>query len=276
MVPDQRDSVRAVTRAIQLLECLGDGRMLGPSELGKILGLNKSTVFRLLKTLQSMDFVTQAGDGGTYRLGPAALRLAQWLIFPDLTLAAQDAMIELRDQVDETVVLDVRLGDQRVCIAQVARGKDGRRSQRFGEPAALYAGAAGAVLLMDQSKWSLNDFISRVGLEQLTATTPTSTVALRKRVERAKREGYAISLSERIDGSVAVAAPVKDQLGHVEAALVVAGPATRFTGQEAKTVAPKLIKAAQQITEELAKTKHLDRPRGSATRAAREFELPAR
>ncbi len=264
-----RPTVQAVERALDVLLCLGQDPDLGPTEIGERLGLHKSTVHRLLRALATREFVTQDDRTERYQLGPAALRLAHRLVLrPDLVTVAQPILNALRDETQETAVIDVRIGDYRVCVAQAESLHEIRRAQRIGLPMEIYAGAIGKILLMELGQTELEVLVQRVSLTALTPNTPRSLRRLREDIARARRDGVIVSMSERVPGATTVATAVRDASGMIVAGLGVTGPSFRFVERRVREAIPHLIDAAQRISIGLGASPQLPsspRARGNST-----------
>lgn len=242
-------TVQAVERALDVLLCLAAGGDLGPTEIGAHLDLHKSTVHRLLRTLASRDFVLQDKRTQLYSVGPATLRVAQRLIIsPDLARAAQSVLEGLRETTSETAVLDVRIGDERICIAQAESEHEIRRLQRLASSMEIYAGACGRVLLMDESLAELKNLARRLAFTRLTQRTPTTVDQLRRHIELLGRNGYTISVAERVVGATTVAVPVRNAGGVLVAALAVTGPSFRFDTRKAQAAVAPLKDAADRLS----------------------------
>src|SRR3546814_5913498 len=87
-------------------------------------------------------------------------------------------MRELRDAVDETVVLSIRSGDFRVHIDLVESVQPMRRTTDLGVGAPLYSGAASKVLLAGMEDGAIDDYLRRTPLTAFQKTTITDTTAL--------------------------------------------------------------------------------------------------
>lgn len=247
-----RPTVQAVERALDVLLCLAEDANLGPTKIGERLALHKSTVHRLLRALASREFVTQDDRTELYQLGPAALRLAHRLILrPELVTVAQPELSRLRDTTEETAVIDVRIGDHRVCIAQAESLHEIRRAQRIGLPMEIYAGAIGKVLLMELGAIELEELARRVPLAPLTPNTPRSLKQLREDIARAQRDGVIASVSERVPGATTVATAIRDASGAIVAGLGVTGPSFRFQERRVREATPHLLEAASRISVKL-------------------------
>lgn len=69
-------AVQSVDRAVSILQVLARDGAAQVTKIAVELGVHKSTVSRLLSTLESRGLVEQDGERGEYRLGDGLLRLA--------------------------------------------------------------------------------------------------------------------------------------------------------------------------------------------------------
>jgi sugar lactone lactonase YvrE/DNA-binding IclR family transcriptional regulator len=223
-------------KAMALLGIVSDAR--GPLTFTQLLhasGLPKATLHRILGTLVREGLLRLDGFSRTYRLGFRLLELAHevWSDF-DLRLAAQDALVRLRDQLGETVLLVVPDGAAAVVVA----GEEGARGAvpvvRAGTRLPLPRGAAGQALLA-----SLGEARRAAVLEE------EGGADLRAELDLARSRGYALDVSA---GQVSVAAPVFDYEGRPIAAVAVVGPDARLTVQRAHGLSPALIACAREIS----------------------------
>lgn len=240
-----RPTVRAVDRALDVLLCLsGSAQSLGVTQIARRLGLYKSTVHRLLASLEARGFVRREAGSERYRLGVRALELAaSYIQGDDVAAVAYAEMRRLRDEVGETVSLYVRDGSDRVRV-QKAEGRDGvRRVVALGQRMPLYVGAAGKVLLA----WAPAD--ERADLLQPASLPPGFHLAvLTQGLAQAREQGWAMSIEERAEGAAAVAAPIFDRAGHCVAALAISGPAHRFDDQTIARYAASAVACAHSIS----------------------------
>jgi len=207
-----------------LLSFAGERGGLGVTQIAAKVGLYKSTVHRILAALESRGFVRQEEATGRYHLGMKTLELAQvYLSSGDLPSVALGEMLRLRDLAQETVSLYVRDGAERVRVQRAEGPLTVRRVVGLGERLPLHLGASGKVLLA----WCPPAERARILDEHLPASFDRP--ALERRLEAARREGWAFSQEEREDGVASVAAPVIDRLGQCAAALAISGPVSRFT-----------------------------------------------
>ncbi len=236
-------SVEAIERAIRILDAFSvDRPELGVAELGRLLGLKRSTVHRALTTLEAGGLLRQVDTSQKYTLGPKILSLAH-ILRSQLSLAtlALPGMRALRDRFNETVALHLLQGRGRVVVQQVESTHDLRRTYReVGKPLPLYAGSPGRLLMAYLPEEEIQGIIAETGLKPFTTQTVTDPFRLMLSLEEVRRQGYALSVSEHTPGIASISCPIRNQEGRVIAAINISGPSSRFTQARALECLPAL------------------------------------
>ncbi|MCL6552646.1 MAG: IclR family transcriptional regulator [Firmicutes bacterium] len=220
--------VRSVERALDVLLCFDfETPTLGVSQIARRLRLAKSTVHRLLATLEQRGFVRQDAATGTYQPGLQLFRLGR-VVQNGMELRAQalPIMQQLQVACGETVNLNIVVGRARVCIEKVESRHDVRHFVELGKPLPLYVGASGKVLLAHLPQSEVAAVLQEARREgraddAYLAALPAQLAAIRRR-------GYAAGASERVQGAFSVSAPVRDHTGAVIAGLTISGPVLRL------------------------------------------------
>lgn len=231
-----RYEVEAVARAARALAAFGPGQSgLTLTELSRHTGVPKATLLGILNTLAAHDLVrleTGAGDATDRPTERYALGYA-WLRYGDLRRtqinlreSALPLMRQMRDALNETVILSLRVGDRRVHLDYVESTQPVRRVTQLGLEGPLHVGAAGLVLLGGLGDAEIEAYLSR---ELGTAAAAAEKDSVRQAVAAIRRDGYAV-----ISGTVnvhtsAVAAPVRNYAGDAIASLTVSCPRDRFS-----------------------------------------------
>ena len=226
-----RNKVQSLDRALEILRLLGSEPEMRVTDLARRLEVHKSTVFRLLSTLQEHGLVEQNPTTEKYRLGYGLVRLAGAVVAElDLARASRSVLQELATRTGETVNLAILQGDQVVNIDQIAAPNLVVNVNWVGKQTPLHATSNGKVLLAYLSEDARRLLLSR-SLPRLTPRTITDARILEKQLRRVLADGYAFTLEELELGLNAVAAPVYAADGRVQAAVSVAGPSYRVTPQ---------------------------------------------
>ena len=175
-------TVKSVDKAISVLNCFSpESQILGVGEITRITGYTKSTVSRLLSTLEKHGCVERAGGPGKYRLG---YRVHLWGLISgrqnNLTAIAKPVMKQLGDKCGEEVALYVAEGERRVCVERVASVHEIAKVAPIGTYYPLHAGASGRVLLAYLPSERRRQFFRKNPLDKMTSLTITDVKALEK------------------------------------------------------------------------------------------------
>jgi DNA-binding IclR family transcriptional regulator len=240
--------VQVVERAIDILNVLAKGRAT-LSEVTRAVGLPKGTTFRILGSLQYEKLIVKDPVDSSYQLGPGFLRLSQtqtpW--FGALAILAKPAMDRLLEETGETVALHVRVGPERVCVAELASFHQIRYSAEVGAPVPVYVGAAGKMLLAELDERAWKRMLAALELSPITEDTILDRDELEREVELAREKGYAQSVGERVSSAAAISVPIGLE-SELDAVLSLLGPATRFTEERRLEQLDGLRQAAAEIS----------------------------
>jgi DNA-binding IclR family transcriptional regulator len=210
-------------------------------QLAREIGCSKSTVHRLLATLEGLEMVERDPRPGHYRLGRRARDLARGQWEPaNLRTVALPHMRELRDESEETVTLHLVDGSDHVVVEQCESQQEIRRTLQLGQRTPLLRGATAKAILA---------FLAPADAARVLAAvrSPDVTGPGDRELHDIRSLGYAFSISERIAGGSSISVPIHDRTGRVCAALSISGPSFRFTPARAIRSAPALMRAADAI-----------------------------
>ncbi|TNJ65811.1 IclR family transcriptional regulator [Paenibacillus hemerocallicola] len=240
---DTKLTVRAVERALDILSAFTDETELSLTEIAARTQLHKSTVHRLLASLEGKDFVTRNAETEKYRLGFRIWELAANLSqSDDPAIMLQPEMERLRDSLGETVSLYVRDGGERIRIQAVQSNQAIRRVAPIGARLPLNVGASSKVLIA-----FAESEVQKQVLEALEWSGAAEKQSFVRQMTEISRFGYATSVEEREPGAAAVAAPIFNRGHKLVAALAVSGPSNRFTVEKMKEHASQIIEAANRM-----------------------------
>ncbi|MCS7464649.1 IclR family transcriptional regulator [Paenibacillus doosanensis] len=240
---DGKLTVRAVERALDILLCFTDSSDLSLTEIASRVSLHKSTVHRLLASLEGKGFVIRDASSDKYRLG---FRI--WELSANMTHSDDPALIllpemeRLRDQLDETISLYVSDGLERVRVQAVQSNQAIRRVAPIGARMPLHVGASSKILVA----------FAEPEVQQSLLASPAWPAGLdkasfRQQLAEAKSLGFATSVEEREPGAAAVAVPILNRAHRLVAALAVSGPSNRLTLEKMMEHAPVLMEAARRM-----------------------------
>ena len=246
-------TIQSVDRAVRILKALGEhpGR-LSLADLADRVGLAKTTVHGLLRTLQEHGLVEQHLDTDKYQLGPELLQLGNsYLDLNELRSRSLAWSELLASRVGEAVRVGVPHTGGVLVVHHVFRPDSSLQLLEVGALLPMHATALGKALLAYTDGDDLDDLV-RSGLPKLTGQTHTTAAALRKDVASVRELGYAVEREEALLGEGGVAAPIFDRRSEAIGAVGVAGPKERLLKRaRLPEVAAHVVETARGISREL-------------------------
>jgi IclR family pca regulon transcriptional regulator len=238
--------VQSVDRAFAILDAVA-ARPAGVTAIAKRARLPKSTVARLLLTLEGLEAVERL-EGRRWRVGPGLTALAG-AASPERSLVAlaRPHLARLVEDLSEDAGLALPDGHDVHYVDHVESDNPVQVRDWTGTRAPMHAVPSGLVLLAEWPREALDAYVAR-GLTQLTAHTVSDADMLRARLAETRAARSAWGREEFAEGINSVAAAVRDQRGKAIAAIHVHGPAYRFPPPRAERRIAALVVAAAEAT----------------------------
>jgi DNA-binding IclR family transcriptional regulator len=243
--------IQSIERAAAVMRSFTENEPeLGVTELSIRTGLHKSTVARILTTLQTESFVSQNLRTGKYRLGVGLISLAGVALGRvDVRTAAYDYLDDLVEATQESVSVTIRDEAESLNVLSKSSPKPVRFVTWTGRRLPLHCTASGKVLLAGLSPEERKPLVSRV--RRYTDRTIAGGRDLEEEIIQVEKQGYALAEEEYEQGFSAVAAPIFSHEGTVAGALSVSGPSFRLDTPKLKSFIPALTETAARISKEL-------------------------
>ena len=232
----------------RLLDRLSSHTSASLHELSTSTGIPKSTVFRLLATLQHLDIVKRDELAKAYRL--TAKSPGQALGMPSsemLRRVALPFMLELRNEFGETVNLGHLQHDRVVYIEVVPSEFALRLSERPGATVEAYCTALGRSILAFSAEGVAESILGKKQLPRLTPHTMVDPKTILKELEQIRVQGYASETEEGALQATCLGAPILDDHNLAIGAISISGPTYRF----APLANAKLLKALRRAAREI-------------------------
>lgn len=240
-----------VARVAALLGAVSAAEPEGGSttELGKVAGLARPTVHRLLTSLAEVGLIDRDAKSGRWLLGPEMYLMGAVAAHRyDVTDQAREVVARLAAETGESAFLSARRGDETVCLLSV-EGSFPVRSHVLYEGIRFPLGvaSAGLAILSHLPNAEIDDFFSRVhpagdwGADH-------SEDAIRVRIESTRITGYAVNPALIVEGSWGIGAAVFDQNGRPSWALSLTGVETRFKPDRRHELGTLLLEAAHLLS----------------------------
>lgn len=221
-------TIKSDTTLFAIIEGLFKLDQAGVTELGKYLGIPKSSVHKHLKTMDQSGYVIK--HGGEYRLSFKFLTLGGRVRDHNRLCSLGDEQVhELAAETDRLVAFAIKEHDRGV-FTSIYNDKYGlREAVPLGKRFPLHANAAGKAMLSELEDHEIESIIERQGLDSQTENTVVDRNELLEEIEEVRNRGFSISMGERIEGVHSISASVvgqdKDDIGAVS----LSGPVSRMS-----------------------------------------------
>lgn len=238
-------------KALLVLEAYStDEPEWGVRELSRYTGLNASTVYRIVSTLNAAGYLEQAADTQRYALGPKLMKLARlYRLHNPIGAIAERVFASYAEKFPQSFYLGQLCDFEVIYIAAF----DGPGPIRITiEPPGsidLHTTAVGKVLLAYQPDEYLNEYLATQPLKSFTARTITEPARLIEQIREIRKQKYAINDGEHYDDIGAIAVPVYDSHGLVTYGVSLAYP--RHHLLEGRLEISDMLKLARQVAHEI-------------------------
>lgn len=222
-------AVTSVVRALRILASFDASRpLLGVSELARGLGLSKTTIHRLLQTLESEGFVRKM-EGSRYALGWKVFELGMTLQvsgeFQDIILSELSRLVE---RAGETAHLGILDRGQVLYLEKVESSRRLRMPSAVGRRVPAHATALGKALIASLSDDEVRRIVRDRGLARMTSATICDEDDLMCALAEIRERGYSMEREEIEEGLMCIAAAIVDEQGAACAAVSISGPVSRL------------------------------------------------
>lgn len=244
--------IRAVDRALDILLCFSrEEPELTLTEVSERVELHKTTVHRVLATLEHRGFVQHDEATGKYRLGLRVLELAMLALETmDIRRHAWPFLRQLSEQCRETVDLGVLDGTDIVYLEVIESPQRVKLAAAPGQRLPACCTSSGKAVMAYLPEAQVRQIMIQ-GLRRYTEHTIVSPDDFLADLRATRERGFAIAQSEYEDGINAVAAPILDPRGRPVAVVAVAGPAFRLPMDRMLELGPVVRACADDIAREI-------------------------
>lgn len=239
-----QNQVQVIGRAARILRAIRDSGSVSLSQLALKVGLPRTTVWRIVASLESEGLLTTRNPEGRIQLGIELISLAA-AVRHDLRRELRPYLEELSLQMDETVDLALLDKDHVLFLDQVTRLRRLRAVSGVGMTFPLHCTANGKALLAALSPEAAEALLPEV-LPSFTPNTLTTRAQLLEALASIRAEGVAYDREEHTLGICAVGAAVRAPTDTL-VAITIPVPSVRFYGNEAR-FAEALLRTCELIS----------------------------
>jgi DNA-binding IclR family transcriptional regulator len=237
-----------VQRAAKLLRRIAEGdRVANMSRTARDLDISRTTLLRLLHTLEAERFIEAAGDSG-WRIGPGLIGIAAHAFASgDLAEAAQPVLQKLAERVGMSAHLGVLDGREVVYLVRRTPNASFVSNIRVGSRLPAHAANMGRIILAHLPEAEVRALYAGAPMPAATPHTATTVEGLLARLAQDREAGLAWSEGFFEAGIGSVAAAVRDATGRPVAAINVSGQVASFEANRAR-IGAAVAEAAAEIS----------------------------
>ncbi|RHU22270.1 MULTISPECIES: IclR family transcriptional regulator [Parabacteroides] len=246
-------NIPMLEKSFELLEFLVNYPSgLPMQEIVNLLDTPKTTIYRLLNSLQSMGYLTKDIDTQRYFLSKRFLRLGLAALGESNIVEQSLApMRALRDTIKESVMLGVFMENRVVLLEQVLGSHNFTFLLRPGTSFFLHASAPGKLFLAYLSDEEREKALQMIQYKTFNKRTISCEEQMRKEINHIKKVGYAVDLEEEMAGVHCIATPIFNQFGSIAATIWTSGPSGRLEKKKFPEISKELIRTADIISANL-------------------------
>ncbi|MCK5173126.1 MAG: IclR family transcriptional regulator [Planctomycetes bacterium] len=240
--------IHNLVKGCEILSVLAD-RPEGISAIGleKLVGVPKTTAFRILKTLCSQEMAEKRGT--LFFAGPGLIQIGlNSLRSLEIRSLSIPFLSELAAKTHFTAHLAIPSGWQSLILEVHDSPNPVRVASRSGTTVPFYCSSTGKIFLAYRFEQELEDYFSATSLQKHTDNTIVTLPEMLKEVEQIKSDGFAVDNHEFHTDVWCTAAPIRDSLGQVVAAIGVTSPASQSDRQKRTDTCASVKKAAEELS----------------------------
>lgn len=239
---------KTVVKSMDILNLFLTHSKLSFNEIVQISGIPKTSVYRMVMSLEEMGLLDK-GEDGKYSLGLIFLQFGHLVAERlDIRQVALPIMQKLHHETGEAVNLIVQDGKEAIYIEKLDTKQPVRLYTAIGRRSPLYAGACSRVILAYLPYGEREEYLEQIELKPIASGTIIDKEKLRLSLEEAQKTGYTVSYSELENYSAAVAAPIFNYQGQIIAGISIAGLEVNYQQDRLPQLAERVKDAAKEIS----------------------------
>jgi len=243
-----------VQRASRLLRHIAEGdSVVNISRTARELGINRTTLLRLLHTLELERFIEPRSEGPGWRIGVGLIGLtAQAFFSEDLVQISVPVLTRLAEALSLSAHLGVLDGLEVVYLVRRVPNHTFASNIRIGSRLPAHAANMGRIILANMPPERVDRLYAGAVLKAVTSHTAVTPTQLHAQLDADRACGLAWSDGNYEAGISSVAAAIFDATGTSIAALNVSGHPADFAGAERRSlIAASVRAAATEISQRL-------------------------
>lgn len=247
--PKKYYEIGSVSKACLLIETLSTQKSWELAELSRAVGLPKTTVHRMLLTLEDNGYVFQEKQRGEYCLSFKLFSIGSRVLrHSSLVDMARPYCRELLESVDETVNLCVVSGTEMLVVDKQVTSQMLRQDSIIGSSFPLFQSASGKIFLAFAEEAEAEKVLKLINEQSPTLHIEQTMEDLRAELEKVCQTGLAYDYEEVFKGVRCIAVPIFDYQNKLVAALSVSAPTVRLNASSIVNIEKNIVQASTKIS----------------------------
>lgn len=248
-------------KALLILEAMSQSNdYVGIHDICQYTGYSQSTVHRILGEMLQCGFVEKNTSFKKYKIGMETVILAsRFMNSNSIVAAARDELLALSRATSETVHLLSVTEYEVIYLDKIDTKYSLGLMSAVGKKNPIYCTAGGKAIAAFRDPSWIRDYLSQVQRIPFTQNTLVEDAAFLRELDRIRQEGYAIDDREHHEDILCVGAPIFDHTGQAVASISVSAPSSRFSLEDARSIAPLVMERAQSVSAKLGGYQGLER-----------------
>ena len=240
--------LQSLDRGMLALKLLTEKGALSVTELAKEMGVDKSTVSRVLETLRKHDMVQLEKNSRKYHLGFRLMYLGERMASSiEIIDIARPVLMEVSRYLGQSVHLCAYNKASVYVIDQIVSSLPYTMSARIGMIEPLHSSSVGKCILAYRTEQRREEILEDYEMTPYTERTITDKDALREELERIRQRGYSLDDEEMFLNVRCIAVPIFDYHGSVRYSIGISGPLGIMSGENLELYKKQLVQAAKKI-----------------------------
>ena len=242
-------TIEALSRGLQVLSLFNrETPALSLTQIIDASGINKTTAFRIVSTLETFGYLERDPENKRYRPGLKVLQLGFTAISSlEFRQVARPYLRKLSQEVDRTVSLSVLDGMEVIYVDRVRNHEVIGVVLGLGSRIPAHCASLGKAMLAFLPTDELNHRLDSANLQRYTPNTLSDRASLVADLERVRQLGYSINDEEWIKGLRSTAAPILDNNGIAVGGVNISVSASEFSREELETSLSSAVRATAQL-----------------------------
>lgn len=246
----KQNKINSLLRAANILEIISDNGEAGIAELSRKMNLSKSTIYRLISTLEEAGFLFQNPTTKKYYCSLKLFRLGKKAFLQnDLRSLVNPYLKKLMSEVKETAVLGTLDNGDVIYLDKAVYPQEIQLPSFVGNRSPVHCTGVGKAILAHLPENEQIELLQNKELKAYTKNTITNLDELFDDLKQIYKRGYSISNEERIPGTVAIAVPLRNYKGEVIAAIAIHGFINQITPDRIEPLGNTVLKTSREINE---------------------------